>query len=551
MVATEPRLAIVWDEGYTLGRESRVRLWVLALFDPPRFDAQWHRAFGELIDDTLRPPPEGTIDARAKLLSHRAVAWFWPFGREEPHGHPPFYAIVGLIGDGIDSLLGHRWMPTWGNELSRARFGPMLAFSLAAGGIFGAFLRRWGVWPALAAWGSWTLHPHLFALGHYAGYDALLSSLWVGAILAFCRAVDPNATTRTAWTWTAAFGVLCGWALDTKLTGWFLPIPFVAWTLISQSRAGLRAVLVGGAVALVTLYAFNPPWWGEPIAGPIRFFESNLSRAKTIPIQTMFLGTVYRTPAESLPFYNTLVWTIFATPVGFLLLAILGSFRAVRDRASSDPLAVLAVVNWAFLLTLRALPHTPGHDGVRQFLPAFGCLALVAGLGAACAVEWWGRWGKALVGAAIVEGAVSVAVMMPVPLSYFSPIVGGLPGAAKLGMEPTYYWDALSRESLDRLDSITPRDRSVRFATFPTSWLYLKWTRAIRFHLFPVDRQPPAWYVVQNRPGEFDNVHRRLVRELGPKHVLVEKFGVPLVWAFPYDDAMRVLHPVAAPRGSP
>ena len=25
MVLTEPRLAIVWDEGYTLGREARVR----------------------------------------------------------------------------------------------------------------------------------------------------------------------------------------------------------------------------------------------------------------------------------------------------------------------------------------------------------------------------------------------------------------------------------------------------------------------------------------------------------------------------------------------
>ena len=46
-----------------------------------------------------------------------------------------------------------------------------------------------------------------------------------------------------------------------------------------------------------------------------------------------------------------------------------------------------------------------------------------------------------------MEGAVSIAVMMPVPLSYFSPLVGGLPGATKLGMEPTYYWDALSPEA--------------------------------------------------------------------------------------------------------
>ena len=34
MLATEPYLAIVWDEGYTLGREERLREWFHALADP-------------------------------------------------------------------------------------------------------------------------------------------------------------------------------------------------------------------------------------------------------------------------------------------------------------------------------------------------------------------------------------------------------------------------------------------------------------------------------------------------------------------------------------
>ncbi len=36
MLATEPRLAIVWDEGYTLGRVARVRAWFQRLGDPGR-----------------------------------------------------------------------------------------------------------------------------------------------------------------------------------------------------------------------------------------------------------------------------------------------------------------------------------------------------------------------------------------------------------------------------------------------------------------------------------------------------------------------------------
>lgn len=564
MVATEPRLAMVWDEGYTLGREERVWSWCLALRDPSAFAETGHPPakfqYGELIEDTRREPLASEIDTKSKLFSPRIIAWFWPFAREEPHGHPPFYAIVGVagdyvagqIGDVIDVMsafgLNHPWDGRTG-ELSRARFGPMVVFSLAAGAIFGAFLRRWGFWPALAAAGAWVFQPHLFALGHYAGYDAILSALWVGAILAFCRAVITGGEKRERAWWPGAivFGILCGWAADTKLTGWFLPLPFIAWTFLVRSRRGLFTLALGGFVAVLTLYVFNPPWWGDPVVGPIRFLQSNLSRSKTIPIRTMFLGTIYRTPIESLPPYNTLVWTAIATPIGFLALSLIGSVRAIRDRAASDPLPTLALAHWLFLLILRALPHTPGHDGVRQFLPAFGCLALVAGVGATQVVAWSRKWGRIFIAMAVAEGAASVALMMPVPLSYFSPIVGGLPGAAKIGMEPTYYWDALSASALERLAAETPESKSVAFSTFPTSWLHLKSIGAMRFNLFPIDRKPSKWYVVQNRPGEFDKLHRDLVRTLGPKHVLVEKLGVPLVWAFPYDDVEKLRS--APPRG--
>ena len=204
-----------------------------------------------------------------RLVSTKALAWFWPFAREEPHGHPPFYAIVGLIGDVI--------APSW-EVLPRARLGPMIAFSLATGAVFAAVRRRWGVWPAAMAAGAWALQPQMFALGHYAAYDAILSALWVGAILAFANAVDATGK-RPAWGWTVVFGVLCGWAADTKLTGWFLPLPFLAWTAMARSRIGLRTILVGGVVAVVTLLSVQSPWWGDPVGGVDRFLRSNLSAA--------------------------------------------------------------------------------------------------------------------------------------------------------------------------------------------------------------------------------------------------------------------------------
>ena len=89
---------------------------------------------------------------------------------------------------------------------------------------------------------------------------------------------------------------------------------------------------------------------------------------------------------------------------------------------------------------------------------------------------------------------VQVALIMPVPLSYFSPIVGGLPGASALGMEPTYYWDALDNEALTRLEARHHRSWSEGcVSTFPTSWLYLREVGKLPAGLLPSDRGVWTW----------------------------------------------------------
>jgi len=528
MLATEPSLAIVWDEGYTLGREHRIRLWFRALNGPAKFAATWNPpgVFEELVQRDQRPPRADQIDTRAKLFDPTVLAWFWPFAREEPHGHPPFYALVGLIGDAI--------VPSWA-DLPRARFGPIVAFSLTAGCLFGFVARRWGLWPGAAAAGAWVLQPRLFGHGHYAAYDALLTCLWVNAILAYWLAVEPDAsgTPRVwpRWGWAVVLGILCGCGADTKLTGWFLPVPFLAWAVLCRSKPAARVALIAAPVALVTLYLFNPGWWANPVGGVERFLRSNLSRGKTIPIPIQFLGTTYNTPVESLPWYNTVAWTLMVTPVGFLTLAIVGTSRALKRR-KTEPFGLLVVVHWAFLLILRALPHTPGHDGVRLFLPAFGVLAILAGQGAAWVVERSRRWGRIVVVVALIEGMASLALMMPVPLSYYSPIIGGLPGATRLGMEPTYYWDALTDDALDFLNRRTRPGEVVEFASFPHSFLYLKQTGRLKAPLARIDPGAPAWYVIQNRPGAIRPQERSLIAQ-GDAAYVYRKLGVPLLWIVP------------------
>ncbi|GIW86181.1 MAG: hypothetical protein KatS3mg108_0505 [Isosphaeraceae bacterium] len=523
MVGTEPRLALVWDEAYTLARLDRVHAWLEAVRDPSGFAAQWDRWRLRPLEDRRRRPSAAEIDTLGELFDPQVVSWFWPFAREEPHGHPAFYALVALVGDGL--------MP-WAGDLARARLGTMLAFSLAAGvaGWFGA--KRWGWKAGLVAASAWVLHPHLFALGHYATYDGLLASLWLLGTLGFAETVEA-ASRRRRLAGVIGLGVVLGCAAATKLTGWLLPVPLAVWALVRRDGPALGWLLAAGLVAVPVFWAVNPPFWGEPVVGLVRFLQSNLSRSETIPIRTQFLGTIYETPTGSLPWYNTVVWVVMTTPVGFLILALGGGLAAVRQ-IRSEPVGLLLVLSAATLLVVRALPHTPGHDGVRQLAAALGPLAVLSGLGVA---SLRGRLAGWAAGLSLAEAALSVAVMMPVPLSYYSPVVGGLPGATALGMEPTYYWDALTPEAFRRLDERVEPGRSVLFVANPVAWYYNE-AGLLRAPVYMGRGEPPAVAVVQNRPGSMAPAVRELVRRQGNREgtVLVRVLGVPLIWAFPADE---------------
>src|SRR5262245_1033227 len=74
VLATGRDYAMVWDEGHTVRRERVLAGWFARVLDPP------------------------SPSARAEAFSRRELERSWPFSREEPDGHPPFYAELGLAG---------------------------------------------------------------------------------------------------------------------------------------------------------------------------------------------------------------------------------------------------------------------------------------------------------------------------------------------------------------------------------------------------------------------------------------------------------------------
>ena len=379
-------------------------------------------------------------------------------------------------------------------------------------------------------------------------YDAiLLSRLWVAVDLRLrpaSRLTDGTAPERrggpamgAGWSCSASWPAA---RRDTKFTGWFLPLPFLAWTGLYRNRPGSHRLWAVGWSPRRVLYLLNPPWWSDPIGGvdavPALEPGPRPRRSHPDPVSRQGLST---TPDGSLPWYNTLVWTVFVTPVGFLALA-LGLASAVDPSVGSSPRARWSPDTGRFLLILRALPHTPGHDGVRQFLPGVRHAGPARRTRRGALVDRFGRGASAGDRRVAGGGAVSVALMMPVPLSYYSPIVGRLArrNGARDGAD--LLWDALTEEP-----GVASRAHAARAdGSIPPqthSWLYLR----------DVGELPPALF--RSRPGAVELVRRseppggfspdRAARRARPARVHRPEAGRPLVWIFPYDQVVSVLRP--------
>ena len=517
LASTAPGIPIVWDEGEYLWRANQIISWF------------------RLIPDGSSP--EGGVHA----FSQPVITGHWMFITWS-EGHPGWAVIPIAAAKAVFSGIFH--------ELTAARIGTITVFSAACGVVAFRLRKAYGSVAAVGAVAALLTFPRIFAEAHFATLDGQLAAWWLMLWAA-------DASLRSDLVSTIGVGVLAGLTSATKFTGWLAWLPLIASRLFSRDRRRRFGLLLIVPIGLLAFCAVNPPLWHHPIDGLITHYRLNLHRDLNIPVA--FLGRIYDLH-HPLPWYNTIAWLVFVTPFPVLVLGGVGLIACLRKH---DALSVSLILHWATLMVVRAIPGAPPHDGIRLFLPAFAFWCMFAGIGANSTWEATRRYSHARRGllvrtailVALAADAVNLARYFPQTLSHYSLLVGGVRGAASLGMEPAYWWDALDDEVLTWLNEHTEPGARVAFSSTANisvlrAWGRLQMAQAPRDGVF-------KWYVLQNRTAYLAPSDHLLMRRFTPAY---QKFAghhsagsrispdlnVPLLLVFSYDQyklALRASEP--------
>jgi 4-amino-4-deoxy-L-arabinose transferase-like glycosyltransferase len=332
------------------------------------------------------------------------------------------------------------------------------------------------------------LMPRIFYHAHLACFDVPVAAMWLTTAYVYWRSLGRGPG------WAVATGVMYGLLLDTKHNSWLLPFALVAHlvalrTLERVHGLARRGPLVPWSLPALVLvgplvfYALWPWIWFDTVERLAEYARFHLGHEY---YNMEFLGETYWKPP--MPRLYAWVMTLATVPLVTLVLFALGAFDSLRhtlgrfaprgagtpnvDRLSADALWVIGLlVSYAPWVS----SNTPIFGGTKHWITAYPFLCLLAGHGFSLAAERLvslavslkkplphaGRLVPAGVALACLVGPLAMTLHShPWGLTFYTPLVGGAPGAASLGLNRTF-WGYTTGALTDELDARASRPASV------------------------------------------------------------------------------------------
>ncbi len=462
-------------------------------------------------------------------------------------GDPPIQAPLGYwILGGVHFLFDPSPDDMAVVSLTAARTAPAMAFGLliALVGVWTA--RRIGAAAGTIAAAATAMTPRLFGHAHLASLDMLTTLFFVAAMFAVLEAA------RGGRNWQFALaGVIWGMAMLVRLHGMLVAPPVIVWMIWRCRRRAVAPLVCWLLAGLATLFVGWPWLWLAPWSHFRQYLATGTSREA---LHVFYAGHVWID--REVPWHYP--WVMFAVvvPLGFLLLGIAGLNAWLladrNERPEDKPLQRLAgrvseaikqpegllAAAMVFVLLVFSWPGTPVYDGVRLFLMVFPIWAVFTGLGADRLLQWSSTLDRlqsygfrAAVFLLVLLQGIGLIVYYPCQLSHYNLLVGGLPGAVRLGFEATYWGDAVREPILAEAAQRSP-GRPVVFAPnlapFQAPAVTITSPALCRSETMLVGRQEaPAdcrYAVVYHRRADLDDVTKilrqgRVVAEYGNQGV--------------------------------
>ena len=390
---------------------------------------------------------------------------------------------------------------------------------------------------------SLSLMPRVFYHSHLACFDMPVTALLLLTSYAFARSLEGGMG------WAVATGVIYGLLLDTKHNAWLLPGAFGLHFLLTRGRSALselrskrwpvpHAFLAMLLISPLVFYAGWPWIWHDTLPRLREYADFHLQHEY---YNMEFLGDTYWKPP--MPRLYAWVMTLATVPSVTLLLFALGLAVSFWRR----PLAATPFL-WLLCLSICYAPWwsntTPIFGGTKHWMTAYPFLCLFAGRGFACVAtriarlwpdESWTRALSPAAAAAVLLGPLWMTLhSTPWGLSFYTPLVGGAPGAASLGLNRTF-WGYTTGAMQGEINQRAP-ERAHVFVhdTALASWEMLRLDRRIRSDLRGSLSLPGSALALLHYEPHMRRVEYQIWVDYGHDAPAAIKAydGVPIVWLY-------------------
>jgi 4-amino-4-deoxy-L-arabinose transferase-like glycosyltransferase len=520
------------------------------------FYFQAARSYGAWFDLLRHAPDQAMLPAN--------VDRYWSNNSE----HPAFVKSLFALSD----QLFYQKLHWFSREGTAFRFPGMVLSGLAVGVTYLWGKRSVGRLAGFVAALSFAMMPRVFYHAHLDCFDMPVTAMWLFTVYAYFRSCEEGGGIG----WALATGVLYGLLLDTKHNSWLLPPALIAHFVIVRGPRFWRELRVGrisAPLALVAMALIGPvvfyalwPWiWhdtGARLAAYVAFHTGHEY------YNMEFLGRTYWKPP--MPLGYAWVMTAATVPAVTLILAGIGLFwaglRAVRvrgvrlakklrlaDVTSEDRRAFSAELLWILCILVSYGPwlseHTPIFGGTKHWLTAYPFLCLFAargfelGRGRLRDIVKLPRVAlDALFTVCVVAAPIAITLhSQPWGLSSYTPLVGGAPGGATLGLNRTF-WGYTTGSVADWLNAHVPANGSVYIHdTAGQSWDQMVRDGMIRRDIRSAWLPSGASFAIYHHEPHMGRVEYQEWVALGttsPAFIGVFD-GVPVVWVYAKPGAAR------------